>query len=378
MKHEFKSPAEERLVRKMAKMALNGYEIGIQRKIKPADHIQSMAEKIQDTVVTKHPFNTDSTTSSDSSREGTLKRSINNIHERGYKTNENIQFIGDKIKNTIISNHPAGIPFTNGNVPVPPPIPTTPIPTFDIHSTPILSSIKKPVNDLTPITKNNFSKFVNELNQSPNNLEKINYDDKIKNEEMNKSIFRSDNSLNNILKTNITDKSLDTFNGSHKNNVKTDHNTDVNYSNTLSKRKLFEKLNTHIENKDISTKNNFIDLSHDTLSRTTNGSNNNVSKFSHTLNNDKINDYDKITDKSYNLKNEKIDNIMKENENSSDTKEDLEKETVVKRREKKTNKHDDGRRDSHIIARPLSTMTSVDVTDGLYPVCHKCDKAITR
>lgn len=395
-RQEFKSPAEERLIRKMAKMALNGYEIGIQRKIKPADHIQSMAEKIQDTVVTKHPLNSDNTTSSDSSRENTLNKSMNKT-DKSYKICDSINNIGDKIKDTIRNNHPATANFTNGNIPVPPPIPTTPVPSLDTYSTQFNQTSKK-YNENNTNASRKFSNLVFDHLEATYNSEPMVYLNGCDNEKIN-----DDSNKNKTENFSILDKTIDSFNViNNSQNTSTPNNKiDVNHSNTLSKRNIFEK---RIEE----SYNNNTNKSSDKLYRnginTTNTTKEKSmdsvleSKVNNILQSSKQND-----DKSYknNLPNNYSDNTLyhftqeknnkemmekqdisknasNENNLSNAGKDNAENDFIVKRRQKKTDTTNDGRRDSHIIARPLSTMKSEDVADGLYPVCHKCDKAITR
>lgn len=412
IKTEFKSPAEERLIRKMAKMALNGYEIGIQRKIKPADHIQSMADKIQDTVVTKHPLNSDGLSSGESSRDSTLKRPINMNFEKGYKTQDSIASLGDKIKDTIINKHPMNVNFTNNNVPVPPPIPKSPIPTFNAHSTPVPpmhigTNIKKPT-DFTPKNFNN--SFASDIHNNSSINEKIekstNGSGYLSSDDYSKDKTDSNVLSNTLRKKTGFDKTsfLNGMNSSNNDSYKPEIKLD---SNTLNKKKLFENR----EGLNGSNNYGYIDKMNKTQDK------NNVSNFNISVksnspeknmdeNNSKILLHDDDHNQKPSLPNNLYDNTLysvkavkndnttantndsisnligyhngSESANSDDKQDDSESETVVRRRQKKNIRNDDGRRDSHIVARPLSTMTSVDVADGLYPVCHKCDKAITR
>ncbi|XP_049866156.1 PDZ and LIM domain protein Zasp isoform X3 [Pectinophora gossypiella] len=408
LKTEFKSPAEERLIRKMAKMALNGYEIGIQRKIKPADHIQSMADKIQDTVVTKHPLNTDNISSGESSHENTLKRPLHKNFDRGYNTLDSIQSIGDKIKDTIISNHPAtvnNLNTSNNSMPPPPPLPTSPIPTFNVHSTPIVPSslnVNNTKKQTEFITKNLFSN--NATDTPTKNFERgINGNGYSSSEDSHKD--KNENNYNNTLrKRNELEKNF--LNGINTaSQDKPDYKYDNGSSNTMSKRSIFEK------NNGINGSNNFderIGRNNEKRSNDTIDSNNlkkpsmfekliaadngisNTGKNYETAKKQNLpsNLYDntlytlktngtKISTEIENATNKEMNDI-KHYCNDKGANDDTETETVVKRRQKKTDRNDDGRRDSHIIARPLSTMTAADVADGHYPVCHKCDKAITR
>ncbi|XP_060801253.1 PDZ and LIM domain protein Zasp isoform X2 [Amyelois transitella] len=441
-KPDFKSPAEERLIRKMAKMALNGYEIGIQRKIKPADHIQSMADKIHDTVVTKHPLNAEGLSSGENSREGTLRRPLHKNFDMGYKTQENIQSIGDKIKETIFNNHPANqancnlsngdvpvpppipkspIPilnslnafnkqsgiqnnctFPNGDVPVPPPIPKSPIPTFNSQGTP-----KFQVSNSQ--SKNQFNNIINKnVNAGMVNIGKISNSSGScsSNEDLSEK-DKVDSIYLNTLRKKDTEKT------SLVNGMNIPHNQDrsdvkhENFSNTLNKRKLFEKLDATNHSSNIESNNKVHDKNNinrknansSTLGTakisTENGKNSVISQEGdNTKNSNHLkNLYDNTlyTFKIPNENNTKYPNegILSNNTSHNeeldlqkqqhDVIDDAESEIVVKRRQKKTNyRNDDGRRDSHIIARPLSTMVSTDTTDGLYAVCHKCDKAIER
>ncbi|XP_048485233.1 PDZ and LIM domain protein Zasp isoform X4 [Plutella xylostella] len=455
LKPEFKSPAEERLIRKMAKMALNGYEIGIQRKIKPANHIQSMADMIQDTVVTKHPLNADSLSSSDSSRESTLKKPLNKHIEKTYKTPDHIQNIGDRIKDTILNNHPMNTNYTNGSFPPPPPIPQTPIPTTVAHSTPIHSVI----NDILKRAEETPKELNYSLDNSYNKSSERNgngYEDYKKENKSDNSFY-----LNTLKKNNFMGKVND-----HSENVtpkqeafKPDNKINNGYSNTLNKRKLFERQD-NISNGNMDSSNTVISDKTDTYMNNSNSykniptsnsiisdktetyvNNSNTYKnipTSNTVISDKTdtymnnsNTYKNIPKKTMNdenyskmytkderevktnllntlrdntLYNYKTspklngtngignglnggykpfngDNTEKYNERitpPNGTASSDETESVVKRRPKKTDRDNDGKRDSHIVARPLSTMTSEDVADGLYPVCHVCDKSITR
>ncbi|KAM3962845.1 Z band alternatively spliced PDZ-motif protein 52 isoform 2-T2 [Aphomia sociella] len=400
---EFKSSAEERLIRKMAKMALNGYEIGIQRKIKPADHIQSMADKIQDTVVTKHPLNSDSLSSGENSRENTLKQPLNKIFDKGYKTQENIQNIGDKIKETIMTNHPAAINFVNGNVPPPPPIPKSPVPTLNAQSTPIgqNNNIKKPT-DIVP--KNLYSNFVQDTG---NPGKSINNSSSSSVEDLSPKNKAENYYSNTLRRKDALEKSafLNGMNTSSNDVYKTDLKLDSNYSNTLSKRKIFEtkeaqnsvstidntsksheKSNSSLNETNISTKAAFYEKSLENGKTRQDQENIITAGSSKKLYDNTLYTY-KTTDTEVNNINgskKDINNSIHETNNEVNipngekNQEEVESETVVKRRQKRNPKNDDGRRDSHIVARPLSTMTSTDVADGLYPVCHKCDQPITR
>lgn len=392
-KPEFKSPAEERLIRKMAKMALNGYEIGIQRKIKPGDHIQTMAEKIQDTVVTKHPLNTDNTPSGENSRDCTLRRPINTNIDKVYKAPDPLIIsIGDKIKETIMINHPASTIIDHAALtPPPPPLPCTPIPTLNLHSTP------KRQCDFISKNMHHFDKSYNgsdysSSEDSSKDKSETNYSDTLR----KKKSLEKDYFLNEINNSTYDSKP-----------------SEAKFSNTLNKRKIFEKdtpKNNTLENRSkFGDKTNTIQ---DTWNKTTNvqeswnktsllekSKEDIIINTALSLNDDQsskkglannLNDNTLYTYKSTlpennsqtntNLYSDTTDSndikeIVNEKENRNDDNPD---EVVVQRRQKKCIRNDDGRRDSHIIARPLSTMTAADVADGLYPVCHKCDKAIKR
>jgi hypothetical protein len=379
-KTDFKSPAEERLIRKMAKMALNGYEIGIQRKIKPADHIQSMADKIQDTVVTKHPLNTECSSSGESSCDNTLKKSLNKSFDKGYKTHDSIQTLGDRIKETIISNHPATINSINGHVPPPPPIPKSPIPTFNTQSTPVALPMnnKRPSNFIPKNLNSTFTSETNHVDKISNGTGYLNKDDlNIDKTEKNSNTLRK--------KTGFEKASF--LNGMNSSNNEV-YNQELNLnSNTLNKKKMFEN------NEALTGSNNFIEamankfVEKNIIPDAT--SDKNIDNSSLILPHDdqqslKLNSVNSVHDNTeYSLKpvnnsNGKFENMESENQHDSGDKEDSDSEIIVKRRPKKNIINDDGRRDSHIVARPLSTMTSLDVADGMFPVCHKCDKAITR
>lgn len=406
-KPKFKSPAEERLIRKMAKTALNGYEIGIQRKIKPADNIQSMAEKIQDTVVTKHPLNSDSLSSGESSRENTLRRPLHKNFERGYNTMDSIQSIGDKIKDTIISKHPAGVNFTNGNssIPPPPPLPTSPIPTFNVHSTPIITT---PIN---ANTKKQTDYTLNSLNhnfgpdmqlqltinkEKPYNSSGYSSSDdsnKEKNDDCYSNTFRKVNELEKTFPDGMNTHSIQDYN-THEKNI------DINCSNTLRKRNFFEKMDANNGsqlknvNKAHDSRNNILPRTN-TLKKpsmfekdikTENGKNNTKDEEDGNNEGPPNNLYDNSlytfktngTNGTSNLSQEQEKDFGKDLHNEKEINNDSESEVTVKHRQKKVDRNDDGRRDSRLIARPKSTMTFVDVADGKYPICHKCDKAITR
>ncbi|XP_026328770.1 PDZ and LIM domain protein Zasp isoform X2 [Hyposmocoma kahamanoa] len=404
-KPKFKSPAEERLIRKMAKTALNGYEIGIQRKIKPADNIQSMAEKIQDTVVTKHPLNSDSLSSGESSRENTLRRPLHKNFERGYNAMDSIQSIGDKIKDTIISKHPAGVNFTNGNssIPLPPPLPTSPIPTYDVHSTPIVTtSINANTMKQTDFAPNNLNhnlvpdmQIHSTINkEKPYNSSGYSSSDdsnREKNDDSYTNTFRKENGLEKA--------SSDGMNIHYIPDYKPDKKIDINCSNTLKKRNFFEKIEanngsnaqTKNVNKANDSRNNMLSKTN-TLKKPSmfekdikieNG--NNISKDEEDGN--KQGPPANLLDNSlYTFRSNGTSNLIQERDkgfgkdiqNEKEVHNDSESEVAVKHRQKKVDKNDDGRRDSCLIARPKSTMTFVDVAEGNYPICHKCDKAITR
>lgn len=391
----------------MAKMALNGYEIGIQRKIKPADHIQSMADKIQDTVVTKHPLNADGLSSGENSRDSTLKRPLNINFEKGYKTQDSIQSLGDKIKETIINNHPVTVNFTNNNVPVPPPIPKSPIPTFNVHSTPVASqniTNNKKQTEVVPKNLNNI--FVSDTHNSCNNEKSHNGSGFLSNEDLNKDRTDSNTLSNTLRKKTGFDKTsfLNGMNSSYNDIYKPEIKLD---SNTLNKKKIFEnrdvingsnnygyidKINkvqdkSNVTNFNISVKSNSPEKTIDeSNSKMINDEDHNQKPslpnnlYDNTLYSYKAvkNDNNVTINSNDNLSNQTGHHKEPEFTNGDEKQDENESETVVRRRQKKNTRNDDGRRDSHIIARPMSTMTSADVADGLYPVCHKCDKAITR
>lgn len=381
-KPEFKSQAEERLIRKMAKMALNGYEIGIQRKIKPADHIQSMADKIQDTVVTKHPLNTDGS-SEENIRENSTLRKIS-TNDNVYKNTE-FGSMNDRVKE---SNFLNSIIF-NGSTPVPPPLPTSPIPTFNIHSTPLGE----------PIVTGNMKK----QSDLPKNFN-IDYGLDFQNETLNGSLNDNDfkiiddhkNTTNTLKKTNGFQNSFLNGMNSTKSEKKPDQKFENNiYSNTLNKRKLFENKDDTNNFKhspcDLKNEKKIIDV----YSKA-NNSNQSFKLDGHDLSNtteetkpavlpSSVKDNSLVYDAhdSTTVTDDPPSKVYDTDNDTFTESNTLEKivnntEEVVRRRQKKNIRNDDGRRDSHIIARPLSTMTSVDVEEGMYPVCHICDKAITR
>ncbi|XP_038210586.1 PDZ and LIM domain protein Zasp-like isoform X2 [Zerene cesonia] len=376
-KMEFKSPAEERLIRKMAKMALNGYEIGIQRKIKPADHIQSMADRIQDTIVTNHPLNTENTSSGENSRDNTLKRPRAKVTDRVFKQAEiNIPLLNASKVNS-----------SNGEAPLPPPLPTTPIPVFNSRNT-MNNSMSTEDSIILQITKD------------------LTPGEKVQNGNMYSSCEDSKkDKVDNIYTNNLHQKP--TFNKSsflhdspYETN-KSDAKIESNFSNTMSKRKIFERSDA-INDSSFSTDNSYLQHKLDDTNIKISDKNNINNKTGNKMNNKIVSiengkeNFSEGTDESQNLpnlydntlytyKNTKIENNKSNGQslnsdeylNQINTNKDNTEETVVRRREKKNIKKDDGRRDSHIIARPLSTMTSLDVADGHY-ICHVCDKAITR
>lgn len=393
----------------MAKMALNGYEIGIQRKIKPADHIQSMADKIQDTVVTKHPLNTDTLPSVDNNLIKTL--------ERGYKTHENIQSIGDKIKDTIKNNHPTIEPMSKSNILIPPPLPNSPIPTFNVHSTPIGHSLStngdKKKYDTMPKTLN--TSLITDEHLINNNDKLHNGSGYSSSEDLYKD--KTENNFMGTLRKTGIDKSsfLNSMNGSiganASHDVKSELKFDNTYSNTLNKRKIFEKPETgsyHSLNNLTKANDKVNNVCEKNIWNKTNtfehASKAEIGKITQTTQqDDELNKTKELPDQLYDnslytLKTssnkantngnehsndyvdigftDEIKNLSDSNDKQQQQK--SEEEVVVRRRQKKISRDDDGRRDSHIIARPLSTIQCADVAEGLYPVCHKCDKAITR
>ncbi|XP_063532217.1 PDZ and LIM domain protein Zasp isoform X3 [Cydia strobilella] len=461
-KPEFKSAAEERLIRKMAKMALNGYEIGVQRKIKPADHIQSMADKIQDTVVTKHPLNTDNLSSGDSSRENTLRRPLNKTFDRNYKPENCIQNIGDKIKETLLNNHPAVTAnLTNGNsnssspqaknigdkikespnqptavtinvngnppppppmcfdklndkklstpnkingVPVPPPIPNSPIPTFNARNSPtgqLLDMIDSKtlyggnngpnIADKTQTLEKTNMKLNGSIGTVGIEKEKVenNYLNTLRKKDSNeKTSFLNGINKHDACKTELLVDSKKNILGKRNSFEKDNRVNDINgYSdsiyqkekiinmvpdtNTLKKASIFEKISNEKSNNKFhndespkidSLPHNLYDNSLYSLKPVKVNGNGNINNQRNWHSSDDADSVEEETDSS--------NDFNKQNDNDADV--------VVKRRQKRTERNVDGRRDSHIIARPLSTMTSADVADGLLPVCHKCDKTITR
>ncbi|XP_045493678.1 PDZ and LIM domain protein Zasp isoform X1 [Colias croceus] len=379
-KMEFKSPAEERLIRKMAKMALNGYEIGIQRKIKPADHIQSMADRIQDTIVTNHPLNSENTSSGENSRDNTLKRPSAKVTDRVFKQAEiNLPLLNASKVNS-----------SNGEAPLPPPLPTTPIPVF--HSRNAMknsmttedSVLLQITKDLTPGEKvQNGNMYLSCEDSKKDKVDNIYTNSLHQRSNYNKSAFLNDSPSFEI----------------HKSDAK----IESNFSNTMSKRKLFERSDA-INDTNFSTDNSYLQYKHNDTNINISDKNNIYNKTGNKTNNKIINSVENGKEKSsegtdesqniscnlydntlYTYKNAKTENDISNGQslnnddylNRINTNKDNTEETVVRRREKKNIKKDDGRRDSHIIARPLSTMTSLDVADGHY-ICHVCDKAITR
>ncbi|XP_075970447.1 Z band alternatively spliced PDZ-motif protein 52 isoform X2 [Anticarsia gemmatalis] len=409
-KPEFKSPAEERLIRKMAKMALNGYEIGIQRKIKPADHIQSMADKIQDTVVTKHPLNSDNASPGDNTLPKTL--------ERGYKTHDTIQNIGDKIKDSLKNNHTITDTLPKPNILIPPPLPSSPIPTFNVHSTPIGHALNtngdKKKYEITPkVLNNNFApdERIHSAEKSHNGSGYSSSDDSYKD--------KIEHNYTGTLKKTGLDKSsfLNSMNGANGSNanhdVKSEIKFDGTFSNTLNKRKMFEKPesvsnnmsfnngykqsekanNTKLDKSDTNSWNknnslieqtsksdnvkNLLVHQNEELPKKKDLPNNLFNNSLYTFKNSTINGLEQTTDNTDNT-NSFADESKSVSNNCEKLQRGVDEEVVVRRRQKKNSRDDDGRRDSHIIARPLSTIQCADVADGLFPVCHKCDRAITR
>lgn len=432
IKTEFKSAAEERLIRKMAKMALNGYEIGIQRKIKPAEHIQSMADKIQDTVVTKHPLNTDcmqdDLSSGESSRDSTLRRSLNKIVDRSIKVPETLINFSEKYKDIGASNNfnnslnksnapnppplpkspiPSQLPKSSVmaecfDSPIPPPIPKTPIPVFSAHSTP-LSRPNNNTKKITELSDKQFGTNYDRNSQVERYVENsLNGSDYSSSEDSYKEKLESTNTLRKI---QIFEKpALLNEIEVNQESKRYEQKSDNNYSNTLSKRLLFEKKEA-LNESCISTDNNYKDKNKENFIESISTKlTSNEQLFNSVEKNKKNNaDENKNKDLPYDLQdntmysykpiindihnsipiiNDKMDSttLHKNTELNCETykEENSQPDEPVKLRQKKINRNDDGKRDSHIIARPLSTMTSVDVADGLYPVCHKCDKAITR
>lgn len=382
-------------------MALNGYEIGIQRKIKPADHIQSMADKIQDTVVTKHPLNSD-TPSGENSREGTLKRHVNKSSDKIYKYLENNVPAISTPQNTgqqIINN--------NLHAPIPPPLPTTPIPSLQAHSTPIIHAL-----NAIPIPNTYYESKV-EQDGKLENSHGLSNEKPINGDSSSDSKDKIDHGfVNNILKKKEIEKApflKDINTTAHKlvNNsasLKEDRDNKSNISNNYSRRKLFENNEPSAER----CLNQEYNKTHNNICDTYLKKNNIIDK---SVNKENVHDSGKKKDNDsqsllhnlqdnslYSLKSKIItnqnggsDNELRDDNNSktladsNDTKfntsieKDDTNDVVVRRRDRKNKRNnDDGRRDSRIIARPLSTMTSTDVSEGQYPVCHKCDKAITR
>lgn len=378
----------------MAKMALNGYEIGIQRKIKPADHIQSMANKIQDTVVTKHPLNSDTVASEHNSRENTLRRPLNKNFDDLCKTPDN-NFTNTKN----IATSGLSVDTNNGYPPIPPPIPNTPIPSFDLPST-FASNMSTPQTQKKqtdyPLKNSDSNLLTLSILQSLNNTEKSpNGSGYSSNEDMNKDKSEINISNGNTLrkKTNFEKSSfLDGMNAVNHDIYKCELKTDNNYSNTLNKRKLFEKhddLNSSDESIKNGNKSNdsWSELNQSYILRKASASpDNGKSNIKNDEENGKrlpsnLNDntlYAFKSPKAMQSTSSENDNNDTQNNVTELKSDNTETETVVRRREKKKCINDDGRRDSHIVTRPLSTMTSVDVAEGQYPVCHICDKAITR
>lgn len=316
------------LMRQLAKNAFDGnFEIGIQRKIKPGDHISNMASKIKDTVVMKHPLNNSSITNSAIEASKYPKGNTENeIHNYNYMNGPN-----SNINNETCRKHASPAPqivFPCGTVPPPPPLP----------------KIKQEYQNLTPQKMNGNAFSSPSLSQSSSPLTSLSGSGSLSPSYDKQTIHQVDS---NIPPRQITSALL----------------------NKMLLKDIINKEKVEIENKSPKSFSNL-------------NVNRNIAE-SFELKNDKqtklkINNDENII--PYNVANMSLEPSEIVNLVNGDKTENN-NGFSVKLREKKRNLIDDkssGKRDSHIVTRPLSTIASVDIVDQSNPVCNQCNKQITR
>ncbi|XP_077285691.1 Z band alternatively spliced PDZ-motif protein 52 isoform X2 [Arctopsyche grandis] len=316
------------LMRQLAKNAFDGnFEIGIQRKIKPGDHISNMASKIKDTVVMKHPLNNSTITNSaiEASKypKGNTENGIHNYnHMNGLNLNMNNE--------TCRKQEPPApqIVFTCGTVPPPPPLP----------------KIKQEYQNLTPQKTNGNAFSSPSLSQSSSPLTSLSGSGSLSPSYDKQTTHQADSNIPpRQLTSALLNKMLlkDIIN---KEKVETENKSPKSFSNLNVNRNIAESF----------------ELKNDKQTKL------------------KINNDENII--PYNVANMSLESNEVVNLVNGDKTENN-NDFPVQLREKKRNLIDDkksGKRDSHIVTRPLSTIASVDIVDKSNPVCTQCNKQITR
>lgn len=307
------------LMRQLAKHAFDGnYEIGIQRKIKPGDHISNMANIIKDTVIMKHPLN--NTTITNSTIEAS-KYPKGNV-ENNLQNNRISPIMKEPYKKPDIPPPPPI--FTSGTIPPPPPPPLKPKPEMQNFTLP-----KSNGNAFSP--PSSMSQCSSPLTSlSGSGSLSPSYDKQVHNDIpprqltsalLNKMLMKDMNKDKNESES----KPLKSFNNSSLNKSKENLNISNGQDNKrFSPKQIDENIIPYVGS---------ISLKSKESPEKTNG--------------DKIINFDspiKLREKK---------RIVQEDKNS-------------------------GKRDSLLVSRPLSTIASVDIVDQSYPICNQCNKQITR
>lgn len=336
------------IMKQLSRNAFNGtYEIGIQRKIKPGDHIANMANKIKETVVLKHPLQNSNdvpiSINNDAIKFSKFSSGINSTNSLNSRTDSS------NARSTFLNQgHPlpaavapqAIIGNMSGNIPPPPPPPK-----FKVGS---VSPVQSPLSPVQPSHASSPS-----LSQSSSPMTSLSgsgslspvYERQYHNNDISDIPPRQLTSalLNKLIKKDLENGKFD---GEKKKlPFQKDHHNNLYQTNTNGqiKKPIVEPFKPLINNEFI----------------------NNMLKHNTNIEND--------SPKS---------TVIPNTEKFHDTeKKIISNESPVKLRDKKKTASDDqcsGKRDSHVVSRPLSTIASVDVVDGVYPVCNDCNKQITR
>lgn len=338
------------IMKQLSRNAFNGtYEIGIQRKIKPGDHIANMANKIKETVVLKHPMQNSNdlpiSTTNEAVKFSKFSNGINSTNSLNSRTDSS------NARSTFLNqSHP--VPITpqaiignmSGNIPPPPPPPK-----FKVGSLSPVQSSLSPVqpSHASPPSLSQSSSPMTSLSES-GSLSPV-YERQYHNNDISDIPPRQLTSalLNKLIKKDLDNGKFDT--DKKKLPFPKDHHIHSNLYQTNTNGQIKKPI---------------------------------VEPFKPSINNEFIN---KMVKHHTNLESDSpkstvISNVEKFHNTE---KKIISNESPVKLRDKKKTESNDqcsGKRDSHVVSRPLSTIASmdVDVVDGVYPICNDCNKQITR
>lgn len=312
--------AKNSLMRQLAKHAFDGnYEIGIQRKIKPGDHISNMANIIKDTIIMKHPLNNTAITNSTIEASKYPKGNVDSL-----QSNRISPIMKEPYKKPDIPPPPPI--FTSGTIPPPPPPPLKAKP--DMQNFPLSLSSPK-INGSAFSPPSSMSQCSSPLTSlSGSGSLSPSYDKQVHNDIPPRQITSA--LLNKILlkdmnKSESENKPIKSFNNSSHNVSK----ESLNISNGQDKKRYSPK---QIEENNIPCIGN-ISLKSNESPEKTNG--------------------DKVINFNSPIKLREKKRVAQEDKNS-------------------------GKRDSLLVSRPLSTIASVDIVDQSYPICNQCNKQISR